>query len=150
MTNPEPEIETMRAMISGYLDGELDPGERARFDAYAASHPEFRRELEEMRALMAAAAHIQPPPVPDEEWDRFLDRVYNRLERRVGWILTMVGAAGLAVLAMYFVVVIPWAPAPVKWFVEFLLAGLGILFVSVLRQRLVMRKTDRYSRDVKR
>lgn len=146
----ETEQETMRAMISGYLDGELDPGERARVEAYAAAHPEFRREIEEMRGLVETATHLQPPPVPDAEWDKFLDSVYSRMERRIGWILTFVGAAGLLVLALYFVVVIPWAPPLVKLAVEVLVAGLGILFLSVLRQRLVMRKHDRYSRDVKR
>ncbi len=150
MTQPNPDNESMRELISGYLDGELDPAERARVETYAASHSEFRRELDEMRALMANAAHLQPPHVPDEEWDRFLDNVYNRLERRTGWILTMIGAAGLAALAMYFIAVLPWAPPPVKWFTEIALAGLAVLFVSVLRQRLAMRKTDRYSRDIKR
>ncbi len=150
MSPQEPEIEMMRAMISGYLDGELDPGARARFDAYAAQHPEFREEIEEMRGLVATAADMRPPTVPDEEWDRFLDNVYNRLERRLGWMLTIVGASGLLAVALYFVVVLPWAPAPVKVAANILLAGLGVLFLSVLRQRLSARKTDRYSRDVKR
>jgi len=150
MNPQDAEIETMRAMISGYLDGELDPGERQRLDAYAAAHPEFRRELDEMRALVHAAADMRPPAVPEEEWERFLDNVYNRLERRLGWMLTMVGASGLLAVALYFVVVLPWAPVPVKVAADLLLAGLGVLFLSVLRQRLSARKTDRYSRDVKR
>jgi len=146
----ESEQETMRAMISGYLDDELDPGERARLEAYAAAHPEFRREMDEMRGLLKTAAHLQPPSVPDEQWDQFLDNVYSRMERRVGWMLTLVGASALLVLALYFMVVLPWAPAPLKLAAEVLVAGLGVLFLSVLRQRLVMRKHDRYSRDVKR
>ena len=150
MSDPKPDSEAMRAMISGYLDGELDAADRVRVDAYAAAHPDFRRELDEMRGLMGAAVHLQPPPLREEEWDRFLDNVYSRLERRVGWMLTLTGASCLAVLAIYFIVVLPWAPTPVKVFVELVLAGLGVLFVSVLRQRLVMRKTDRYSRDIKR
>jgi anti-sigma factor RsiW len=150
MTDPKPDAETMRAMISGYLDGELDAADRSKVDAYAAAHPEFRKEIDEMRALLGATERFRAPHVREEEWDRFLDHVYNRLERRVGWLLTIVGAAGLAALALYFIVVIPWAPAPIKLLVELLLVGLGVLFVSVLRQRLAMRKTDRYSRDVKR
>ena len=149
MTPQEPEIETMRAMISGYLDGELDPGERARFEAYASAHPDFRKELDEMRGFVHAA-DMSPPAVSDEEWDRFLDNVYNRLERRIGWMLTIVGASVLLALALYFVIVLPWAPAPVKVAADVLLAGLGVLFLSVLRQRLSARKSDRYSRDVKR
>ncbi len=144
------EQETMRAMISGYLDGELDPGERTRFEAYTAAHPEFRREIDEMRGLLKTALHLQPPAVPDEEWEKFLDNVYNRMERRIGWILTIVGGTALLAVALYFMVVLPWAPAPIKFAADVLVAGLGVLFLSVLRQRLTVRKHDRYSRDIKR
>lgn len=142
--------EAMRAMISGYLDGELEPDERARFDRYREQHPEFQREIDEMRSVVEAADAFEPAPLPDEEWDAFLDNVYNRLERRTGWTLTIIGAVALLMIALYFVVVIPWAPGYVKLGVELALLGLGILFISVLRQRLFMMKTDRYSRDIKR
>jgi anti-sigma factor RsiW len=149
MTPQEPELETMRAMISGYLDGELDPAERAQFEAYAAAHPDFRKELDEMRGFVQQT-DLRPPAIAEEDWEKFLDNVYNRIERRLGWMLTIVGASALLALALYFVVVLPWAPAPVKIAADVLLAGLGVLFLSVLRERIVARKTDRYSRDVKR
>src|SRR5262245_44855374 len=94
MAQHDSELETMRAMISGYLDGELDPGERARFEVFVSAHPEFRKELDDMRGFVQAA-DMRPPAVPEEDWERFLDNVYNRLERRLGWMLTIVGASGL-------------------------------------------------------
>lgn len=140
----------MWSLISGYLDGELDADERARVERYAAGHPDYRREIEEMRETVAAADEMVPAPVPDEIWDTFLDGVYNRVERRVGWILMATGAGAVLMVVLYFLVVLPWAPAAVKLAVELMLVGLAVLFVSVLRQRLFMMKTDRYSRDVKR
>jgi len=149
MKPEESELETMRTMISGYLDGELDAGERQRLEAYAAAHPDFKRELDEMRGFVQHT-DLRPPAIPEEEWEKFLDNVYNRLERRLGWMLTIVGISALLGLALYFVIVLPWAPAPVKIAADILLAGLGVLFLSVLRERLHARKSDRYSRDVKR
>lgn len=146
----DPAREAMRAMISGYLDGELEPDERARFEQYVRDHPAFQEEIDEMRLLVEASDALEPAPVPDEVWDSFLDNVYNRLERRTGWTLTVIGAVAILLLALYIVVVIPWAPPLVKLGVEILLLGLGVLFISVLRQRLFMLKTDRYSRDIKR
>jgi anti-sigma factor RsiW len=140
----------MRSLISGYLDGELDVEDRERVERYAEEHPEYRREIDEMRETVAVADALEPAPVPDEIWDTFLDGVYNRVERRVGWILTATGLAAVLLVVLYFVVVLPWAPAAVKLAVELLLVGLAVLFVSVLRQRWFMMKTDRYSRDVKR
>jgi anti-sigma factor RsiW len=150
MSETNREYEEMRTLISGYIDGELDADERGRVERFAEAHPEYRREIERMRETVAAADELQPAPLPDEVWDTFLDGVYNRVERRVGWILTVTGASALLLVATYFLVVLPWAPTAVKLAVELLLVGLAVLFVSVLRQRLFMLKSDRYSRDVKR
>lgn len=150
MNETSSEREEMQSLISGYLDGELDAADRARVERYAEAHPAYRREIEEMRDTMAVADQMEPEPVPDEVWDAFLDGVYSRVERRVGWMLTGIGAAVVLAMALYFLVVLPWAPAMVKLGVEVSLLGLAVLFVSVLRQRLFMLKTDRYSRDVKR
>ncbi len=150
MSETSQEYEAMRSLISGYLDGELDAEDRERVEQYAQANAEYRREIEEMRETVAAADALEPEPVPDEVWDTFLDGVYNRVERRVGWILTATGAAAVLIVALYFLVVLPWAPTAVKVAVELLLVGLAVLFVSVLRQRLFMMKSDRYSRDVKR
>lgn len=64
--------------------------------------------------------------------------------RGIGWLLVIggfiavVGYAGYEFLAMD-------AEAPIiKWGVVALYAGLGVLLLAVLRQRLIARKTDRY------
>ncbi len=150
MSETNHEHEEMRSLISGYLDGELDADERGRVERFAEAHPEYRREIDEMRETVAQADELEPEPVPDEVWDTFLDGVYNRVERRIGWMLTITGLSAALLVALYFLVVLPWAPAAVKLAVELLLVGLAVLFVSVLRQRRFMLKTDRYSRDVKR
>jgi anti-sigma factor RsiW len=136
--------------MSGYLDNELGPDDRARLEALLARSPEARRELERLRVVVSASSGLSIQGPPDDVWDTFLDNVYNRVERRAGWTILIVGVAALAVYGGYQFVMGPWASAMQKTLVATPFAGLGIVFVSVLRQRLFVAKTDRYSREVKR
>ncbi len=151
---PEDEMDEtkaeMRTLMSGYLDGELEPDEQQRFLRYVEERPEFKRELEEMETLVSAASEMEAETLPDDVWDTFLKNVYNRLERRTGWTLFILGAASLAGLGLYWFVLAPWASLEMKIVAALPLGGLFILFGSVLRERLFMLKTDKYSRDVKR
>lgn len=140
----------MRTLMSGYLDDELAPDERTRFERYLEEHPDFKRELEEMEKLVGAVSEMRPESLPDEIWDTFLDDVYNRLERRTGWTIFIVGIALLAGFGAYWFALAPWASPGVKVLAALPLGGLLLLFGSVLRERLYISKTDRYSRDVKR
>ncbi len=140
----------MRTLMSGYLDGELDADEQTRFRRYVEENPNFRRELQEMETLVSAASEMETETLPDEVWDTFLENVYHRLERRAGWTLLILGAASLAGLGIYGFVVAPWASLEMKILAALPLGGLFILFGSVLRERMFMLKTDKYSRNVKR
>ena len=142
--------EEMRTLMSGYLDHELEPDEVARFEAYLEAHADFREELDRMGQLVDAASDLGVESLPDEVWDTFLDGVYNRLERRTGWMAFLLGVALLSGAGVYWFVVSPWASPTMKAVAALPLAGLGVLFGSVLRERLFVLKTDRYSRDVKR
>lgn len=138
-------------LLSGYFDNELSEVERARLEALVAADGALRQEYDAMRALTqgtSAVYHCLDPPEP--VWDTFLDGVYNRLERTAGWILFCAGAVALAVYGAILYLWVPWAAPWLKLLFALPVAGLSILFVSVLRQRLVARKTDRYAREVHR
>lgn len=140
-----------RVLISGYLDNELEPEVRAELEAHLKGCPKCQRELDTMRRLCwgtsAAFAGDEPP---QETWDEFLDNVYNRLERKTGWVVFVFGALCLTLFGTYVFVMEPWTSALVKVLVATPIAGLAILFVSVLRQRLEHLKTDRYTREIHR
>jgi len=143
--------EELDVLISGYIDGELDEEQRQRLEAWMARDPAVRREIESMQRLVVGTNRaLHAPEVPREQWDRFMDDVYNRLEQKTGWWLL---GAGVGVLVLWGVVLYirePWASAYVKVLLATPVAGLGLLFVSVLRQRLLARQTDRYSREIHR
>ncbi len=144
------ECDTLQALMSGYLDEELDEADRRHLELHLESCAECRREFDGLRGLVEAADSLHVETLPEDVWDEFLENVYNRTERRLGWALLILGIAALSSLVVYFLVVVPWASPLVKGVVALPVAGLLILFVSVLRQRLHVLKTDRYSRDVRR
>jgi hypothetical protein len=110
----------------------------------------LRAELESMRRMVRAADALEFEAPPDAVWDGFAESVLSQTERRFGWTFLLLGGVVLIGWSLYHVLFDPWAPGAVR-------AGMGAvglggvaLFGSVLRQRLLMRRSDRYSRDVRR
>lgn len=138
-------------LISGYLDNELTGPQRDQVEGLLASSPAFKREFEAFKSIAVGTDKLYAMAEPrTEEWDTFLDGVYNRMERRTGWILFCLG---LLALSLYGVVLFfrePWGSALIKLLITVPVAGFLVLFVSVLRQRLLVMKTDRYTKEVHR
>ena len=137
------------ALISGYLDGELDAAEKAKVERLLEEDDAFRREFQYMKQLVTATSQLGIESPPEEVWDTFLDGVYNRVERQTGWVLLISGVAILALIALYWFVAADWGSPLLKMVLGGAAAGLFILFVSVLRQRLRVARTDRYNKEVK-
>ncbi len=143
--------EEQQIRITGHLDGELDAQETSALEAHLEDCPACKREYEAMKTLIVGTtACLKIAPPPEETWDAFLDNVYNRLERKTGWMLLIAGLIASAAYGALLFVAVPWAGWPLKVLLGALLAGLAILFVSVLRQRMRAAKTDRYTKEVKR
>ena len=96
--------------------------------------------------------HFKEPT--DAELDRYWSSVYNRLERSLGWILFSLGAivvlSWTAFLVLEELLGDPEISLLLKIGVVSLVIGLVVLFVSLVRERLTIRKTDKYSREIDR
>ncbi len=146
----EEKCESYQVLMSGELDGELEPADRQTLQAHLDECAACRDEFEQMRQLVTATSQLCVEPPPEEVWDTFLDGVYNRLERRAGWWVFIVGLVVLGVTGVYLFLTEPWGTAFMKVACAAPVIGLAILFISVLRQRLSDAKTDRYSKEIKR
>jgi predicted anti-sigma-YlaC factor YlaD len=137
-----------------YLDGELTEADRRRFEQHLATCEDCRREVADLRNLTEDLDMMRFKEPGDEELARYWSGVYNRLERGLGWILLSVGAILTlcygALKAVEELVRDPTVSVILKVGVCALIAGVVVLFVSLLRERLVVRKVDRYSREVER
>ena len=145
------------ARLSGYLDKELTEAEAREVEAHLETCPAYRRELEKQEQLLEVTDAMRFLKPPGELWEHYWDHIYNRLERRVGWIFLSIGAIILAAWGLYALIGIvlpdfwndPNLPIAVKVGTIGLTLGIAVLFVSALRERLFTAKTDRY-REVKR
>ena len=134
-------------LLSAYVDGELDNEYRELVSAWLADDLRARQEVDRLVRLKAFTDHLVLRDAPREAWDGFQDRVYNRGERGLGWLLLIIGVAvvgGYGLLRLAVVLLAVAIPAVVRLGVFIAGAGLLVLLVSVLRERLFTRKRDRY------
>jgi predicted anti-sigma-YlaC factor YlaD len=142
-----------RDFMMAYLDNELDETDRQRFQDHLQTCPVCSREFEEFGRLKTMTDGMALAEPEDRIWEDYWNQVYNRTERNVGWILFSLAAIGLLIYGGIHCIENLIASSQVaivlKCMLLVLVAGLAILFVSVLRERLFFWRRDRY-RDVRR
>jgi len=140
-------------LLMGYLDNELSDEQRRRFEEHLAGCPDCAGELEEFKKLKAITDEVTLVEPEDRIWQDYWGGVYNRIERGIGWIMFSVAAIALAIYcgfrAIEGLIKDPNVEIVLKIGLLALIAGLAILFVSILRERLYFGKRDRY-KDVRR
>jgi predicted anti-sigma-YlaC factor YlaD len=143
-----------QSLITAYVDGELPPDRREELDEHLRLCESCRRELAETTALKEELEMIKFTEPTDAELRRYWSSIYNHLERGLGWILFSVGAIVLLCYGGFRLVEEIITDPTIAWVVKggvlALVFGTVILFVSLLRERLAVRKFDRYSREVER
>lgn len=137
--------EKINELLSGYLDNELTQSDYQRVDVHLRSCESCRQSLDDMTKLRGAVAVSQTDTnLEEERWERMMNDLPARASRGIGWILLIAGFVTLVSLAIWeFAIddeISIWSKlgAAGVWF------GLLFLFLSVLRQRLISWKTDKY------
>ena len=146
--------EEFKPMMMAYIDDELPDEDRRRFERHLEGCESCARELSEFASLKEELAMVKFAEPTDAELERYWRSIYNRLERGLGWILFSAGAIVLlcygAFVLLEEVIRDPNVALAVKIGVSALIVGAVVLFVSLLRERLAIRKSDKYSREVER
>ena len=140
-------------LLMGYLDNELADGQREQLERHLAECKDCWEELEDFKKLKTITDEMQLAEPEDKLWEDYWGGIYNRIERGIGWILFSIAAIVLLIYvgfcAIEKMVKDPTVDTILKVGLLALIAGLAVLFVSVLRERLYFRKKDRY-KDVRR
>jgi predicted anti-sigma-YlaC factor YlaD len=143
----------IKELISSYHDNHLSEDQKKMIKEHVEQCEECRREFEEMGKFEEVMQKMELKQPPREIWQVYWASVYNRLERRIGWILLSIGA----IIMLFFggfkaiegVIEDPTIPLVVKVGILATLGGLAILLVSVGRERIFVRKKERYKEVVK-
>jgi hypothetical protein len=136
-----------------YFEGNLSEEERKELRRLTLKDSKTEKELKEIDKLKEVIDMLEPVN-PEKEWEEYWSCLYNRLERGIGWIIFSLGAiVTFTFLGLQFIKELirdPQIALYAKVGLIALILGLAILFVSVLRERITLSKTDKYSKEVKR
>ena len=141
-------------LLTGYVDRELSDDQRRQVETHLRQCADCSRQLDELVSIKERLTMIKFKEPSDLELKRYWSGIYNRLERGAGWILVSLGT--IVVLSLGAIEMIkemlgdPEVPLLLTIGVVSLIIGGVTLFVSVFRERLSIKKTDKYSREVQR
>lgn len=136
--------EQIEVFLTGYLDRELPYQERQKVERHLQECESCRRtlaQLEEVRQSTEQAWFATPT---GEEWLRAEHRIAARLSRRLGWLILITWSIMTCVYGLYTFATNPVGKLFEKVLVFGLIAGFGLLFFSVLSQRIHESRGDRY------
>jgi len=140
--------ENINIKIMAYLDRELPEAENALLEQKIAADPRYQKSYNQLKKLKEVTGAMKFKILPDMYWDEYWRNVYNRLERGISWILVSLGAIIVMTFAVWTAITELLADHTInpvlKSGIFILIIGGVILFVSVLREKLMVRKVDKY------
>ena len=138
----------IKELISSYHDKELDEEQRKTVEKHLEECLECRKEFEEMGKFEEVMSKMELKKPPKDVWKLYWASVYNRLERRIGWILLSVGAMIILFFGGYkmveSIIQDPSTPFLLKAGILIFLGGIVVLLVSLVREQFFVRKRERY------
>ncbi len=132
-----------QTLLSGHLDGELTQADEQRVRIHLEDCADCRTQYEELRELREATMTTQLDQPRDLQWDERPHGLFSSLSRGFGWLVLVVWAAGTAGFALWQLATGP-EDLVGKLIVFGGLFGVGLLFASILVDRLRSARTDPY------
>lgn len=138
----------IKESISSLIDNELDEQQKKIVEEHLRSCPECQKEFHALKKFEEVMNIMELKEPKKEVWQTYWRSVYNRLERRIGWILLSIGGMILLFFGGYKMVegIINDSSTPLlmKAGILSLLGGVAVLLVSLLREQLFVRRRERY------
>ena len=134
-------------LLSGYIDGELTQGSRQRVELHIDSCAKCHQAYEDLVRLQHDVGKMSFDELSQSEWSTIMNDMTVRSSRGTGWLLFVVGTLIIVTYGAFQFAVDDTVPALIKSSVAAIVLGIVLLLFSVLRQRLITSKTDKY-RDV--
>ncbi len=145
MTNHLPADRHVGELLSGYIDGELTQQDKQRVRLHCEACEQCRNELTELEALRKAVGETRLSDIGKDTWRENMNDSAVRTSRGIGWLLFIGGLLIAAGYGIYeFIRELESIPTIALMIIGGVYGGLLLLFVSVLRQRLIERRTDKY------
>ena len=137
-------------LISGYLDDELTQQQQQRLALHLQQCTNCQAQFEQLQLmqheLKQSLSNEGAFMREDDRIQAHLNEPKSRGLRRLGWLLLILGSLPLLGYGLYQFWHDPEVPVWMKFSLSAVWLGGLVVFLSVLRQRLTERKTDRYNK----
>jgi predicted anti-sigma-YlaC factor YlaD len=133
-----------RELMMATLDGEICVEDRAALESHLAECPDCRREFEGLKKVSELVDEIELPRPSEEDMMKYWPSVYAKIERGAGWSLLVIGAVIWVGYGVFLFVTDPTVGSLTKFLIALPIVGLLMLLISVIRERIVVGRTERY------
>lgn len=146
MSNEKDKIscEEHQILMMGFIDGELGAEEEDRFKEHVYKCSRCAEELAGFQKLAELTDSLKLKEPADYEWERIYSSIFYKVESRVGWLFAIAGCV-IVFAYLLFEICIEWEMA--AWLrigIVMAIVGFALLLVSAIRQRIRIRKYERY------
>ncbi len=131
-------------LISGYIDHELNQQDRQRVRVHIESCDQCRAVYDDLLAIKQEMGNLQYPECEEAQLDKIMKEPMANGMAIVGWVILIIGFVGFMVWQLFTFYTEPGIPTWAKIGVFLIEAGVLLLLGSVLRQRIIALKTDKY------
>jgi len=143
----------MNIKIMAFIDKELSTKDMLEIKKLIDREKLYRDKYNELMKLKEVTSDMKFKKLPDMYWDEYWHHIYNRIERGISWILISIGTIIVIFFALWGFVnelITDQQLNPIlKIGILILLLGAIILLISVIREKLMVRRLDKY-REVER
>lgn len=131
-------------LLSGFVDGELTQQERQLVTLHCGECDECRENLANLRVLRERISNARLSEVGEDMWSEKMNDTTVRATRSIGWLFFIAGLLAIAGIGLFGFFLDAEIPIWMKLILVSIYGGLATMLFSVLRQRLIERKTDKY------
>lgn len=146
-------INRFQYLLNKALDDELSSEEMVEFQKLIAESKVYEEEWNSMKKIKEVTKTMKLKEPPEGIWEKYWLSIYSRLERGIAWILISLGTTIILVYGGFKLVESIIEDPTLGWVLKVailaLIIGFALLFVSVLRERIFIRKSDKYKEIVR-
>lgn len=136
-------------LISGYIDQELTQQQRQLVRVHLDSCNQCKSLFDDLVAMKSTMGDFNYPECEEVKMDNILNEPVAKKLSISGWLLITVPLTALFIYHLYTIITVGgFTLLSFKTLFLMLEGGFLFLLISVIRQRLIARKTDKY-RNVK-
>lgn len=131
-------------ILSGFIDGELTQQEAQKVSLLIDTDPEYRSIYEELSIMRQEVQSLSLQEQELEHLDKLFQEPVAKLSRVFGFALIVVSGVVIIAFTLYKIFINPDIGLLEKILVGALGSGSLLLLFSVLRQRILNAKNDKY------